>query len=106
MSFFILDMVGCGPHTYGTTTIMSVYEGSIIILGLGLAAEWFNLGFDGADSYKRMSFYFNRDVVGGDLNFKGHFEGNQSNGSGLREPQFEVLRIEIMRTGRTFDCLG
>ena len=67
---------------------MSVYEGSIIILGLGLAAEWFNLGFDGADSYKRMSFYFNRDVVGGDLNFKGILEfdpGEYYWSAGLRE---------------------
>ena len=67
---------------------MSVYEGSIIILGLGLAAEWFNLGFDGADSYKRMSFYFNKDVVGGDLNFIGIQEfdpGEYYWSAGLRE---------------------
>ena len=36
----------------------------------------------------------------GDLNFKGHSEMNISNGSGVRDPQFEILRTEIMRAGR------
>ena len=34
------------------------------------------------------------------LTFKGHFEGKISNGSGIRYPQFEIVRIEIMRTDR------
>ena len=34
------------------------------------------------------------------LNFQGRFEVHTSNGSGIWDPQFEILRIETMRTDR------
>ena len=36
----------------------------------------------------------------GDLNFQRAFEVKMSNGSGVRDPQFEMLRVEIVRTDR------
>ena len=38
--------------------------------------------------------------------FKGHLEVTISEGSGIRDPQFEVLRIEIVRTDRRMTELG
>ena len=31
---------------------------------------------------------------------KGHVEAKTRNGSGIRDPQFELLQIELMRTDR------
>ena len=39
---------------------------------------------------------------GGFRAFKGHFEVSISNGSGIRDPQFGILRIEIVRTDLYF----
>ena len=37
--------------------------------------------------------------------FKGHFEATISNGAGIRDPQFEIVQIESMRTSGGITCL-
>ena len=43
----------------------------------------------------------------GDLNFKGHVGVKTSSGSRMRDPRFEIMRVEVMSTDRDlcFICL-